>query len=110
MKNRLIISLYVWLSCSVVAIGQDYALCNQYTEIGDFAKARQCLYAYKGVNDPGALCFYKMNLAINEGDVDAAKSLYAESEKLTATDPFVLGTKAVYIAYSNNAEAAKLVF
>ena len=110
MKTRLIISIYVWLSCSALAIGQDYALCNQYTEIGDFAKARQCLYAYKGVNDPGALCFYKMNLAINEGDGTTAKALYAEAEKLSATDPYVLGTKAVYIVYSNNAEAAKVVF
>ncbi|MGR6087753.1 MAG: tetratricopeptide repeat protein [Arcticibacter sp.] len=110
MKTRLIISIYAWLCCSAVAIAQDYALCNQYTEIGDFVKAKQCLYAYKGVNDPGALCFYKMNLAINEGDGASAKALYAESERLTATDPYVLGTKAIYVAYSNNAEAAKVVF
>ncbi len=110
MKNRLIISIYALLCCSAVAIAQDYAVCNQYTEIGDFVKAKQCLYAYKGVNDPGALCFYKMNLAINEGDGSSAKSLYADSERLTATDPYVLGTKAIYVAYSNNAEAAKVVF
>lgn len=110
MKTRLISFVIVFLAFVRISIAQDYASCNAFTEIGDYAKAKQCLYAFKGTVDPGALCFYKMNLAVNEGDGATAKGLYAESEKLSQTDPFVIGTQTIYIAYSNNAEAAKLKF
>lgn len=110
MKTRLVLSIWALIAFGSTAFAQDYVSCNLYTEIGDFAKAKQCLYAYKGVKDPGALCFYKMNLAINEGDGATAKSLYAEAEQLTATDPYVVGAKTIYVAYNNNAEAAKVLF
>ncbi|MFN5324145.1 MAG: tetratricopeptide repeat protein [Bacteroidota bacterium] len=105
-----LLSLALLILFPLTIHAQDYATCNTYIEIGDYARAKQCLYAFKGTSDPGALCFFKMNLAINEGDGATAKSLFAEAEKLSATDPFVVGAKTIYIVYSNNAEAAKLMF
>lgn len=107
---RKLTSLAFLLCISLSSIAQDYASCNAYTEIGDFDRARQCLYTFKGTVDPGALNFYKMNLALNEGDGMTAKSLCLEAEKLNPSDPFALGSMTMYIVYSNNAEAAKIKF
>lgn len=107
---RKLTSLAFLLCISLSSFAQDYATCNAYIEIGDYARAKQCLYAFKGTVDPGALNFYKMNLALNEGDGKAAKSLFEEAEKLSPSDPFVLGSMTMYIVYNNNAEAAKIKF
>lgn len=108
MKN-LILAILVAFSTAVCA--QEYNACTQYSDFGDFAKAKSCLDTWKTkyANDP-AYHYQLMYHAVKSNDAAAATALMEKINTLPATDFYTLSAKSIYFSFSNDIAKARLAY
>ena len=108
MKNFI---LTILTAFSTVVCAQEYNTCTQYSDYGDFAKAKSCLETWKSkyATDPG-YHYQLMYHAVKSNDAALATSLMEKINTLPATDFYTLSAKATYYAFSNDIPKAKSTY